>query len=92
MFVCYKPLKPTCFLFVSFPRYQQKTAKGQEVYLNCSLIVWAVEESDFDGDSLGSLGGFLGGFGGFAGGLVWAIIHIPLVLGNLQERENPPCK
>lgn len=58
------------------------------VYLNCSLVVWAVQESDFDRDGLGPLGAFLGGFGGFAGGLLWAIIHVPVILGNLGERKS----
>lgn len=57
-------------------------------YLNCSLVVWAVEQGDFDGDGLGPvLGGLLGGFGGFAGGLLGAVVF-PVILWNLAERKS----
>ena len=60
----------------------------QVAYLNCGLVVWAVEQGDFDGDGLGPvLGGLLGGFGGFAGRLLGAIVF-PVILWNLAERKS----
>lgn len=56
-------------------------------YLHCSLVVWSIQQTDFDRDGLWPLGGFLGRFGGFAGGLLRAII-LPVVLWNLETKKK----
>lgn len=56
-------------------------------YLHCSLVVWPIQQTDFDRDGLWPLGGFLGRFGGLAGGLLRAII-LPVVLWNLEKKKH----